>query len=343
MKIGHFHLGTSNSGVGTYIAELCKEIPSLLFNKSTILNKANYKVRSNSLLGFLFFDLVNMVNIIRREEITVMHVHTLKALAYYRFVKPFVNVKLVYTGHGIRFSQLNRGFGYFFSREVERFLLRSVDYVVYIRKSDYRLGINVYGHRDKSFYIRTMIELPVIKSPALDRLSLKICTIGYLSEIKDPEKFLFIAFEVLKSAPLVEFLWVGGGDKLLELRDKVKKSSWPNSIRFLGNLDNPDALDILSDCDLYLCTSKLETYPITFIEAFTLNKPVLSVTLKGLEYEYGDAVYFGTTESIIAKIIELNTNQKELKNMKCKVGKFFDAEYSDIYKMRNEYRLIYEK
>ena len=84
-------------------------------------------------------------------------------------------------------------------------------------------------------------------------------------------------------------LLVGDGENNKEYKEKVKKLGLETKILFLGPKKNP--YPYYKICDSVILTSDFEGYPVVYIEALTLNKPIITTNVsdskKDIEGKFG--------------------------------------------------------
>jgi len=111
-----------------------------------------------------------------------------------------------------------------------------------------------------------------------------ICNIGLIVKEKGTDTFVEMAAEVLKKRKDVKFLSVGAkGDRRLmrSLRKSIKNASIEKYITFLGYRN--DIGRILREIDIYVVSSRTESFSLTAVEAMAAGKPVLATRCGGPE------------------------------------------------------------
>ncbi len=96
----------------------------------------------------------------------------------------------------------------------------------------------------------------------------------FIGRLEDSSKKLGRALNLVKEIKDIE-LWVVGDGKDRELyEEKVKELKITSRVKFLGSKDNPyPYIDI---ADYIILTSNYEGFPVTYLEAITLNKPIIT-------------------------------------------------------------------
>lgn len=76
-------------------------------------------------------------------------------------------------------------------------------------------------------------------------------------------------------------LFVGDGADTDKYKQLVEKYNLKNEILFLGRKKNPYPYLKMADCSIL--TSDYEGYPVVFVESMTLNKPIITTNVSGVE------------------------------------------------------------
>jgi glycosyltransferase involved in cell wall biosynthesis len=238
--------------------------------------------------------LFKLLRIFRREKPDIVHTHTAKAGIVGRLAASFAGVHIrVHTFHGHVFH------GYF-SRIItllfiwiEKFLTLISTRIIVIsekQKEDICYKYKIAAP-DKVTVIPIGFEFHHIRSNPKYRGTIKnnykipdneivISIIGRLTEIKNHDLFLEIAYHLLKQYPTVHFLIIGDGHLRDQLTEKVVHLNLNNSIHFTGWIS--DIPKIYSNTDILLLTSINEGTPNTIIEAMYNKIPVVATNVGGV-------------------------------------------------------------
>lgn len=92
-----------------------------------------------------------------------------------------------------------------------------------------------------------------------------ICTVGRISDQKNPEFLLDIFYELSKQRDDVELVWCGTGELESSIKEKIKIHNIENTVHLLGARD--DVHEILKISDVFLLPSRFEGLGIVLIEA----------------------------------------------------------------------------
>ncbi len=118
---------------------------------------------------------------------------------------------------------------------------------------------------------------PNIRQSAAKREALTVITLGHADQRKNPFLWLEVAKNVTATLPGTEFLWLGDGPLLENLREQSR--SFP-SIRFLGLIENPQPY--LEKAALYYQPSLIEPHGIAVVEAMCAGLPCVVSDAGGL-------------------------------------------------------------
>ena len=100
-----------------------------------------------------------------------------------------------------------------------------------------------------------------------------------LTEIKQPDLWLEVAFKCSRHDPDLHFVLLGDGEETARLKAKIKKSGLENRIHLLGRRQNVE--ELISTADVFLQTSRSEYLPSSIIEALGVGIPVVATDVGG--------------------------------------------------------------
>ena len=131
--------------------------------------------------------------------------------------------------------------------------------------------------------------------------------------------------------PEVNFYWVGGGDVENEILSELNGFE---NFHWLGSLKYPDKVrQFLSEIDVYLLETGMETTPLSLKEAQLMKRPVISTNVGGtyetmVDGTTGFLVEKGNHEQLIEKL-KLLLDNKELSEQMGEAGcKFVQETFS---------------
>lgn len=116
---------------------------------------------------------------------------------------------------------------------------------------------------------------------------------------KDPMTFLTIAERLVRSRDDVEFIYIGDGEMMEEMKSFVKYHNLESKVHLLGF--RTDASTIVGALDIYLSTALYEGLPYSMIEAMRAGVPIVASDVVGNQelvfngvngwlYELGDVI-----------------------------------------------------
>lgn len=112
-----------------------------------------------------------------------------------------------------------------------------------------------------------------------------------------------------------KILLIGEGEDTILYKNKVQELGLENQIKFLGIKKNP--YPYIKMADSIILSSDYEGYPVVFVEAFILNKPIITTNISDakndIEDKYGIVVEKDTNDIYLAmkSFIEKGYNIKE--------------------------------
>lgn len=107
-----------------------------------------------------------------------------------------------------------------------------------------------------------------------------IGNVGRLEAQKGLDLLLSAAPQVLRAAPHVRFLIVGGGSLESELRAQASALGIAERVVFTGW--RTDAIDLMQTLDCFVSTSSFEGLPMVLLEAMALAKPIVATAVGGV-------------------------------------------------------------
>lgn len=103
-----------------------------------------------------------------------------------------------------------------------------------------------------------------------------VITVGSIQMIKGTDIWTEVAINVCKKINDIQFIWCGGAvDKILfnECLRKIKDADLEDRITFLGHVE--DASVTTSFSHLYYCSSRLDSFPLSILEAMSQGKNII--------------------------------------------------------------------
>lgn len=158
-----------------------------------------------------------------------------------------------------------------------------------------------------------------------------ILGVGPVSYHKGTDLFVEIAKKIIKDHKEFYFLWVGDFqtpfyEKNIPLNNEVK-----DNVIFTGLRDDIDLL--YSGSDLFLLTSREDSYPSTLIESMNVGLPVIGFHDAGgfsdlITDKTGSLVPFLDIESMSSEIIRILSNENLLSEIRQKSPEIIEKNYN---------------
>ena len=149
---------------------------------------------------------------------------------------------------------------------------------------------------------------------------------------------MLILKKVLPQMPLVHFYWAGGGTIEKEILDKLKQFQ---NFHWLGSLNYPgEVRKFLSEIDVYLLPTGMETTPLSLKEAQLMEKPVISTSVGGtpetmIDGTTGFLVEQGNENQMISKLNILLNDESKAKQMGKEGRKFIKKKFGFDSSVKN--------
>lgn len=263
-----------------------------------------------------------LFRLLRRLKPDIIHTHTAKAGAagrtaglLYRLTSrrrvPFVHTFHGHVFHGYYGPLVTRMF-----LTVERILARFTDAIIVLSPRQ-REEINVHYRIGSSTQFRVVplgLDLKTDPSaPTRDSFRRELgiapnafvaAIVGRLTGVKDHAFFLDAVAAAGRND--VVFVVIGDGDLRPTLEAQAKSLGLEGRVRFIGNRNDPERF--YRGIDLLVLTSRNEGTPLTILEAFANEVPVMSTAVggvpdllaedRGLLFEHGDIAGFGKALSV---------------------------------------------
>lgn len=277
----------NSGGVGSYISSITKNNQESNFyiagnSNSDDLKLPFFELNIRYKATNILLSIRSLLHIIASQKIDIIHAHTQRAAFLCCLAKLFKqNIKIVYTPHGLRHTQL-RTFTRIFHLMIEIFILLFVNKVTTLTITEKR-QIPIF--KNKAISLKSHIEvhesIPIRSEHFhMQKASTKIVMIGSLDKRKNPEFFIKVA----KCLPnkRYSFLWVGDGELMQECQTQIHQLGLEN-IKFIGQKPRSIVYSILKDSDIFLMTSKAEGFPLCILEAFFFKTAVISSEFLGVD------------------------------------------------------------
>lgn len=285
-----------SGGVSNYIVNLVNftnsSVKYFILSKNFKFFKKNIKKKfkfKNYNINFNIFNICfriySLKKLVQINKIKIIHTHTQRAAFLVCLLKFFFmkQIKIIYTPHGFRHLQL-KNFRKIFHLLIEKFILFNINHIILITKKEESYINSITFNYFKSTFIKTSIpkiqfneKISLKKKFNINRKNRIVLMCGSVQNIKQPELFVEIATKIINEIDDVYFIWIGEN---LNKFNKFKN----DKIKFVGNIESKlKYYSYMRSADIFLMTSKLETYPITVLEARRVGLPIVCNNFDGLK------------------------------------------------------------
>lgn len=346
MKLG----GTEN-----VIIQLC-EIMKNNVNKIIVCSCGGVNVEKLNALGIKHYEIpdiadknvVNIISIIkkireiiRKENITVIHSHHRMAAFYTRLLAN-KNIVRVANAHNTFYNK----------KKLTKFAYKNTKIIAVGEKVKKNL-IDIYNIPSKQIRViynsvkpfnGTVIEIDIIKQMR-DKGKILVGNIGRLSEQKGMKYFIEAAEIINNIDPRICFFIIGDGEERKILTDMVENKKLSDVVYFLGY--RSDIQNVMKQLDLIVLSSLWEGLPLTPIEAFSVGKTIVATAVDGTteivdNNENGFLVEPRNSTEISNKIMSILSDEDNKKKFEDNALKKYNKKFS-FEIMKRKYIEYYEE
>lgn len=281
--------------------------------------------------GFSFFALKRLLNLVRAENIFLVHAHGFRAAMYGRLLRGLLGrrVRLVVTYHGYHIPFYRTRIARWCFEALERCGRRWLtDFLIFVSQSDRNLcwpegAQKRYPHAviPNGINLALFQDLPERASCreqlGWDQNQLVIGTVGRLR----PQKNLSLLLEALStlhqasSSPQagrlaqIQLMVIGEGPLRTQLAALTHRLQLEDTVKFLG--ERTDVPCLLRALDLFVLTSRWEGCPLSVLESMAAGTPVLVTNAPGstevIKHGYNGVVAQPDPASVAEGIAKLAT------------------------------------
>lgn len=211
--------------------------------------------------------------------------------------------------------------GVFGSLKEEKCAYEKYDSVVCVSKQVESVMKEYYG-LSNTMTIYNPIDVHGIRQLAsqeneweVDPSKFNVISVGRLERVKGYDELIPIIGKVWDRCNDIHLWLVGEGTQVASLKGLVKKIGIEDCITFTGFVKNPYSL--MSQMDLFVCSSRAEGFSLVIAEAMTLGVPVVSIDCAGpreLISKYGEGVLCDSYDELEQEIIKSYHTKTRQKN-----------------------------
>ena len=194
-------------------------------------------------------------------------------------------------------------------------------------------------YKNKSYVINNFVDTKEIiekaKEEIKEKKSKEKLLFVFVGRLEDASKKLRRALNVVKNINNTELWIIGGGPDQKIYEEYVDKYKLQNKVKFLGVKANP--YPYMKEADYIILTSDYEGFPVTYLEAISLNKKVITTIPTSDELldisKYGYAI--STDEDKMVEEIKEIIKKKE-KGTSISLDEVQEKRLKKLYELFNE-------
>jgi len=122
----------------------------------------------------------------------------------------------------------------------------------------------------------------------LNQGSVVFIFVGRLIPIKNLPFMLEGFWEVLKENRKIHLLIIGDGPEKKSLMQFVRGKGMNKNVTFTGNIQRDKIADYYSAADVFIMTSKYESFPLVILEAMSCELPIVATNVGGIPMQIKD-------------------------------------------------------
>ncbi len=236
--------------------------------------------------------LYQLWRLIKTQKPAIVHTHSSKAGILGRIAAYLCKVPtIIHTFHGFGFNDRQNFIKKLIFIFLEKICARVTDILIFVSKSNMETAKTLkIGKEEQYKLIRSGIEFD--KYPAQiniadkkEKLNLPargkiIVSLGNLKPQKNPEGFIELAKKISSERKDTYFVFVGGGERLEEIKSSIAAENFSEHCRFIGW--RKDTAEILRAADIFILTSLWEGLPRSLVEALKSGVPSVCYDTDGV-------------------------------------------------------------
>lgn len=277
------------------------------------------------------------------SEIKIVHIHTstftfLKREKWYVYISHFFGKKTIVHIHGGAFEVICKKY----NKKLQN-VYKKVDYVVCVSKYLEDL-VKQYHIHNNTVVIPNFIEKSIIYQKEHETSSVVLSFLGTI----DDNKGIFDVIDVMgKNQSYFRgkiLFYIGGLGDEQRLTSLVQSYGIDDFVKYLGFVNGKNKTELLSNTDIYIQPSYVESFGISILEAMSYGAAVISSNVGGIPEVVGDNNGFlvspGDKDALFEKLVLLlenpNMRKKFSENSIERSGQYYISE------IENKIRCFYE-
>ncbi len=231
---------------------------------------------------FVFFQIIYLKKIIKKEKINIIHAHWIIpqgsiAVLYKKLFNK--KIKIICTSHGTDILGLKNPL----FKKIKKYTIKNIDYIVTVSKTLFD-KINKIGNKPKTQIISNVINTRIFHS-GINTLSLKkkykinsfcLLFVGRVIKEKGTEELVKAMPKILKIFPKTKLLIIGSGNKLNYLQKLTKNLKISSKVLFLKTVPNRQLPSFYNLADIFILPSHSEGQSLVCLEAMACQTAVIA-------------------------------------------------------------------
>jgi N-acetyl-alpha-D-glucosaminyl L-malate synthase BshA len=242
--------------------------------------------------------MIKLYQVVREHDIDVIHAHWAVPMGFVSsLVKLMTDKPLVITTHG-RDVYVDPEAGaivpeLWYVRPFLRFALRQADRVISVSQDCRRHTVAAGASPDRTSVIYNGVDAkrfsPIESNEHIRQIlgvsdaARLVLFVGSLRSYKGVDVLIRAMPLVLESEPLAVVVIIGSGPQkkdLIALRDRL---GLQKAVIFAGSIPNSEIVSYENECDVFVLSSRRESFGIAAVEAMACAKPVIGTKVGGLK------------------------------------------------------------
>lgn len=145
--------------------------------------------------------------------------------------------------------------------------------------------------------------------------------VSRLTQQKQPEHLVDIYYKLKQRGIKEKLYFIGNGEKVKLIRQKIKEYNLEDDIILLGQIENP--YPFFKNAKLFLHTAKYEGLPTVLLESLAFGTPVVAYDcptgpkdILGKNSEYGELIPLNDKDTFVKRVYGLIDNNEKYENYK---------------------------
>lgn len=286
-------------------------ISVLLNGYSTFFEKFNFiksTRKGNKIVKFFCFIQSIILLIcysIFNTKMKIVHIHTstftfLIREKWYVYIAHFLGKKTIVHIHGGAFEEICKRH----NRQLQK-IYKNVDYVVCVSKYLEDL-VKLYKIHDSTIVIPNFIEKPNVSKKGQKTNDVVLSFLGTI----DDNKGIFDVIDIMGKNQdyfrgKIQFN-IGGLGQVQRLTQQIATYGISDFVQYLGFVNGNDKAELLSNTDIYIQPSYIESFGISILEAMSYGASIISTNVGGIpevvDNNNGFLVTPGDSEALCEKM-----------------------------------------